>query len=526
MVVTPVKTDRLQHWLAPLPHDHSHFLLEGFSKGFRIHFDGPQIVNPPHNHPSIFHYHAQVQDMLSKELALGRISGPFQHPPYDHLVLSPLGIVPKKDPGKFRLIHDLSYPRLSSVNSFISDEFATVQYETLDTVVNLVQSFGKGALMGKLDIKEAFRIIPVHPDDRHLLGFMFDGQFYIDNCLPMGCRSSCQIFEAFSSALQSVSCTHSTQTAISHILDDFIFIGPPNSPNTLAHLQSFSDMCLDCGVPIKHSKTVLPSTTIQAHGIEVDSVKMQLRLPQDKLLHAKQILHQFSTKRKVTLRQLQSLLGLLNFACKAIKPGRPFLRRLIDLTKGVTNPNFSIRLNKQARADIAAWLVFLQSFNGTSMFLSTHWLSSDTLNLYSDSAGAFGFAAVLGSHWFAGAWPSPLQRLHITFKELFPIVLSLEIWGHFLSNSKVIFNSDNLAVVHIINKQTSTESYIMPLVRRLVVAALTHNILFKAQHIPGFTNVVADRLSRFQFQEARTVAPWLDQRQTEIPQQLLLVNWN
>ena len=75
----------------------------------------------------------------------------------------------------------------------------------------------------------------------------------------------------------------------------------------------------------------------------------------------------FARHKKLTLRELQSLIGTLNFACKVIVPGRSFLRRLIDLTIGIRRPNFHIRLNNKARLDLAAWLIFLQSFNGVSL---------------------------------------------------------------------------------------------------------------------------------------------------------------
>ena len=60
-----------------------------------------------------------VNDKLSKELAAGRIVGPFDSPPFETFRVSPLGIVPKKLPGKFRLIHHLSYPEGLSVNDGI-----------------------------------------------------------------------------------------------------------------------------------------------------------------------------------------------------------------------------------------------------------------------------------------------------------------------------------------------------------------------------------------------------------------------
>ena len=106
---------------------------------------------------------------------------------------------------------------------------------------------------------------------------------------------------------------------------------------------------------------------------------------------------------------------------------------------------------------------------------------------------------------------------------MFPIVLAIEIWGQSMSNSKIYFMSDNMAVVEVINKQTSKDKTLMRLVRRLVLATLKFNIYFRAKHIPGKLNITSDHLSRFQFQEAFKSAPYLCQHQTPIPQHLLKI---
>jgi hypothetical protein len=193
------------------------------------------------------------------------------------------------------------------------------------------------------------------------------------------------------------------------------------------------------------------------------------------------------------------------------------LRRIIDLTCNVTHPRSSIRLDSEARSDIKAWATFLENFNGKSVFLFDNWVSSSSLKLYSDAAGKIGYAAVFGSQWFAYKWEIHQESYHITIKELFPIVLAIEYWGFKLQNHKILFFSDNMAVVDILNKQTSREKTVMRLVRRLVITAMKFNIFFKAKHIPGKQNLVADHLSRFQFQAAKNAAPWLDKHPISIP---------
>ena len=90
-------------------------------------------------------------------------------------------------------------------------------------------------------------------------------------------------------------------------------------------------------------------------------------------------------RRKVTLLELQSLIGLLSFACCVVHSGRTFLRRLIDRTK---------RLNKDSRLDIAAWLLFIEHFNGKTMLLKQIWISANKLHLYTNAGGSLGFAAI------------------------------------------------------------------------------------------------------------------------------------
>lgn len=114
-----------------------------------------------------------------------------------------------------------------------------------------------------------------------------------------------------------------------------------------------------------------------------------------------------------------------------------------------------------------------------------------------------------------------MKELHITVKELFQIVLALDIWGPLLANHRILFLLDNAAVAEIINKTSSKDTIIMKLVRRLVLAALKHNIHFKAKHIPGKTNVIYDLLSRFSFQEAHHIAPGLNANPVVVPSHLL-----
>ena len=80
-------------------------------------------------------------------------------------------MVPKKTPGEYRLIHDLSFPRGDSVNDAIAPEHASVQYARVDDAVAIIKQLGSGCFLAKTDIKSAFRILPIKPSDYDLLVF-------------------------------------------------------------------------------------------------------------------------------------------------------------------------------------------------------------------------------------------------------------------------------------------------------------------------------------------------------------------
>ena len=269
------------------------------------------------------------------EVAAGRVAGPFRELPIPSLRFSPLGLVPKSKPGQFRVIHHLSYPENDSVNDGIPHELCSVRYQTIDDAVSLVKASGPHTLLAKTDIESAFRLVPIHPDDHDLLGFRIDDDMFYDKNLPMGLSLSCRIFETFSRAIHWIAVEKLLIPGVAHILDDFLFVCGRDKGLASSMLDAFLKFSDDIGLPLNGDKTVRPCTTLSFVGLEIDSVLMEVRLPFDKLQKIRSQLRSMSTKRKATLRELQSLIGLLNFACAVVVPGRPFLRRIIDLTVGL-----------------------------------------------------------------------------------------------------------------------------------------------------------------------------------------------
>ena len=113
---------------------------------------------------------AAVNAKLSTELNAHRLAGPFSSPPFPVFRVSPLGLVPKKVEGEFRLIHHLSYPRGSSLNDGISFDYTSVSFATVEEAIGLIKSVGQNCFLVRTDVKNAFRLIPIRPADYDFLG--------------------------------------------------------------------------------------------------------------------------------------------------------------------------------------------------------------------------------------------------------------------------------------------------------------------------------------------------------------------
>ncbi|KAE8597129.1 hypothetical protein XENTR_v10016363 [Xenopus tropicalis] len=517
----PVSVQKMSPWLDQYHRKGEAALIrDGFTYGFFIPFTQNSQPTFAENLKSVPENWEIVATKLRNEVAMGRMAGPFPSLPFPNLRISPLGVVPKKEPGKFRLIHYLSHPKGNSVNDGISKEAAAVSYVSFDRAVSLVRQAGRGALLAKSDIESASRLLPIHRDCYHLLGCQFEGQFYYDLCLPMGCSISCRYFECFSTFLEWVVRHETGHNSVIHYLDDFLFIGPPNTNVCQLLLSTFQFFMAKFGVPLSREKTEGPVPVLSFLGIEIDTVELVFRLPDDKLQRLKSTVAEITVAKKVTLRSMQSLLGLLVFACRIMPIARVFSRRLSLSTCGIKQPHHFIRITRQLREDLTVWQTFLEQYNGHTCLMDTE-VSNEELSLFTDAAGSTGFGAILAQSWCAEQWPDNWAPVglckNMTLLELFPIVVTVEIWGHRISGKKICFWTDNMSVVFAINKLTSSSLPVLALLRHLVLRCLELNIWFRARHVPGRENFAADALSRFQWGTFRELVPDAEREGAKCP---------
>ena len=366
-------------------------------------------------------------------------------------------------------------------------------------------------------VTHAFRLCPVSPSDWDLLGMHWQGKFYVDLRLPFGLRSSPFLFNRLADAFEWILKHNYAISALMHYLDDYFTVGPPSSPLCVSQVDTMVKTADRLGIPLAPDKLEGPTSRLVFLGILIDSTLMECSLPPDKLSELVAELRTWSCRKKCIKRELLSLIGKLNFACRIIPAGRIFLRRLIDLSTTARLPHHHISLNTEARRDVAWWLKYLPLWNGRAIIPDPFWSRSPDLELFTDASGGLGFGIYFQGRWLNGSWPSYLSDRSIQWKELYPIALSCLLWGPLWRGKKLLFHCDNQSVVDIWAKGSSRDPLLMHLVRSIFFCAASHQFSVLVSHIRGTDNSIADALSHFQMLRSRQLAPLAELEPTTLP---------
>ena len=217
---------------------------------------------------------------------------------------------------------------------------------------------------------------------------------FVDAALPFGVRSAPKIFTAVADALEWM-VEQEGVCSIMHYLDDFLLVGTPDGQDCTQSLDTFLTVCDRLGVPIAWDKLVGPTTVLTFLGIEIDTQSMQLRLPEAKLRELRELTTLWKDKRSCKRKELESLVGKLQFACAVVKPGRTFLRHLFELLSVTRKDHHYIALRGAAKSDIIWWDTFLELWNGVSLIPAGVPMHTSH-HVFMDASGGTGCGAIWG----------------------------------------------------------------------------------------------------------------------------------
>lgn len=511
--------DSWAHFLQDYPDRHFvSSLLNIIERGANIGFSGPEVVRPSKNLKSAFDDESFMDVAVEKLVLNAQVHGPFESLPMPGLRCSPLGSVTRKrNPNKRRIINHLSWPRGLSVNDGIPDSEAYISYDMFERAVEDLIRSGPGSLLAKLDLKEAFRHIPIRAEDWHHLGFSWRSQFYYCTVLTFGLRSAPYIFNLFAEALHWIIQRH-IPSRLRHYLDDFLLTFAPDSPShwCSAAVEWVMGLGQSLGLCFQDSKTVWPSTQLEFLGIELDSLAMEARLPPDKLEFLLGLLRSWSSKRSASLREVQELAGFLQFASQVVPYSRPFIRRIIDFSMKFSSPFQRLRVPSGVHSDVHWWLTYCVPWNGVR-FLRP---SKPSVSIFTDASGTKGLGGVYGDHWFSTRCPRRYRTRDIQFKEAYAVLQAILRWGDEWAGSHVTFHVDNEAVYNWLNSGSGRSPNSMGVIRMIFMLAAHLNFSFSSVWISTSENALADAASRFQYSRLFQLRPTLDRTSSSTKSQI------
>ena len=453
-----------------------------------------------------------------KEVELGRYAGPYEKPPFESFVQSPIGVVPKDKGLKTRLIFHLSYPRSGdSVNSGIPKQTCSVKYPEFDEAVKLCLKEGTNCHIGKSDMSSAFRHVPLAMDQWWLLVMMAMHPitrkifYFVDKCLPFGAAISCAIFQAISDAIAWIVSFKARKPNVNY-LDDYLFAAAMKAACD-KQLQIFLDVCQEINFPVALEKTYWGTTVLTFLGLLLDAKKQIIGIPQDKLIKASNWVNYFLNKKnkKATVLEFQKLCGILNFLCRCLVPGRAFLRRLY-VTNAKLKPHHHLKITKENRLDLMVWKHFLTyPESHYRPFMEAVSLNVQEIDMFSDASGNYklGFGALCGTEWTYGVWDNEFCKQNspsIEYLELFGVTVAVLNWIKLFANRRIVLFCDNEAVVHMINGSSSSCKQCMVLIRIIIAESLVRNVRIYAKHVGTKQNGRADALSRLDFNRFWTLS--------------------
>ena len=152
--------------------------------------------------------------------------------PFNIYRTNPIGVAEGKYSKKKRLIVDLSAPHNDKNNACLNDmivkEDFSLNYVTVDDAIARIKEKGRGSWLCKTDIKDAFKLLPIHPSLWPFHGIKWQGKYYYYTRLVFGSRSSPKIFDTLSVAVCWIATNVFGIATILHLLDDFLTIDPPD----------------------------------------------------------------------------------------------------------------------------------------------------------------------------------------------------------------------------------------------------------------------------------------------------------
>lgn len=411
--------------------------------------------------------------------------------------LSPLFAIPKPD-GRIRLIFNLK-----RLNTWLQ---APPKFR-MEGLLEVCRALRPHDFMAKIDLKDAYFHMGIHPQSRHLLAFRWEDQIWTYAALPFGLAHAPYVFTKLGRAILGYLRQQGIRMFL--YLDDCLVIAETEVLLT-QHVNKIRELFGRLGLVINEAKSsLLPTQTLTYLGLVINTRANQLELPEAKKSELHQLTSQLLEGAEVSPRQLARVLGKATAAIPAVKAFMAALRPALRwLTHTLRQPGMSwdqmtpmepglVHKLRQALLDLGRWA-------GRAYFPPTIGIVITT------DASDSGWGAVCEDrisdppqHWHTrGFWRRDQMALHINVREALACWFGLRAFLPLLppvlegDQVGVLFRTDNTALFFHLLSQGGHAPQISSLVEQIWTLTTNHHYLVQAEWIASEVNSEADALSR------------------------------
>ena len=347
--------------------------------------------------------------------------------------------------------------------------------------------------MVKIDLSEAYFSLPVHTTSRKFLRFLWKGKIYEYVALPFGLAVRPRYFTKTMKPI--IAFLRRMGVRIVIYLDDMILMNQ-SSHMLLKDLSSLRWLLENLGFLINWEKSaIIPVQKIQFLGYLIDSVKMMIMLPSDKIIRIAEKCQGMVTKKVTTVRKLAEVIGSMTSSLQAIAPA-PLHYRNLQMTqiRGLLEKcsyQSKVILTPECLKELRWWISQMKDWNGKAI------INAGPDIIISSDASKIGWGAALGSQKIQGQWTLEEKNIHINVLELKGGLFALRSFAQNLKNVHIHLKLDNRTAVAYIQKMGGTRSaQMLPTTQEIWQFCLDREIFLTAEYLPGSLNTEADWQSR------------------------------
>ncbi|XP_041980248.1 uncharacterized protein LOC121733913 [Aricia agestis] len=341
----------------------------------------------------------------------------------------------------------------------------------------------------KVDISQAYFHLPIATGHRRFLRLIYRGQLLEMTCLPFGLSTAPRVFTSLTNWIAETLRDQNLRVIV--YCDDFL-IAHQDKLILQGHCQVLINRLQYLGWQINQEKSMTqPLKALDFLGITWNPWNNTKCLPVDKIRTIKQKISCVLSLGETCLEDLQSLIGILNFATFVVPRGKLHLRALLRFLKPLLRApaRRMVHIPSEVSSELRWW--FQECHRTTPIHLPppTHFVTTDA----SDVA----WGAQVDNQSLSGSWSVAEQHLHCNIKEMLAILKVLESHGHSLAQTTTLFQCDNKTVVAYLRNEGGMKSFpLMTTTYRVFELLDRFQINLTAQYLPGMFNSTADHLSR------------------------------